>query len=170
MPARRECCDHCMWYGPVNKDGGMRKHRPATRDDKWGRPNKVQDMTAGHCPGSNKAYARFGNDAQATKDAQTSEQEKPVNATMTTCASHHVPDKRGAHTVELPVPRCESGVTYGVWDELAGGFIYAGDCATEVANWAAEALAGDADNEFFIKAICRDHEDEPHDSCTNCLA
>ena len=57
---KRECCNHCLWYGPVNQDGTMRKHRPATLDDKWGRPNKVQDMSAEPCPGSHKAYAHFG--------------------------------------------------------------------------------------------------------------
>ena len=56
---QRECCDYCMWLGPINKDGTMRKHRPA-RDD--GRPGgrKVQDFTKPACDGSNKPYARFG--------------------------------------------------------------------------------------------------------------
>lgn len=57
----RDVCDYCMWLGPVNQDGTMRKHRPATLEDRWGRPNSVQDMTADPCKGSNKPPARFGN-------------------------------------------------------------------------------------------------------------
>jgi hypothetical protein len=53
-----ECCNYCMWFGPVNKDGNMRKHRPATSEDHFGR--KVQDMNADYCEGSHKPYARFG--------------------------------------------------------------------------------------------------------------
>lgn len=59
MP-RKNCCDHCSWFGPINQDGTMRKHRPATNDDKWGRPNSVQDMSAEPCKGSHKAPADFG--------------------------------------------------------------------------------------------------------------
>ncbi|MCT9092820.1 hypothetical protein N4G70_28700 [Streptomyces sp. ASQP_92] len=71
---RRECCNYCMWYGPVNKDGTMRKHRPATNDDKWGRPNKVQDMTAPPCPGSNKPFVVFNTTAQTSPATESMEQ------------------------------------------------------------------------------------------------
>lgn len=171
MSVRRECCNYCMWYGPANKDGGIRKHRPATRDDKWGRPNKVQDMSADPCPGSNKPYARFGTESEAIENAQIADKESTVLATKTTCTSHQsVADQRGSHTGELPVPHCESGITYGVWDDLDGGFTHAVDCAMEAANWAAEVLDEDPDNEFIIKAVCRSHEDQPAASCTICLA
>ena len=56
---QRECCNYCMWYGPINKDGSMRKHRPALDDGTVG-GRKVQDMSAEPCPGSNKPFARFG--------------------------------------------------------------------------------------------------------------
>ncbi len=59
MVIQRECCDYCMWLGPVNKDGTMRAHRPA-RDDGIGVRWKVQDMTKPRCEGSHKPYARFG--------------------------------------------------------------------------------------------------------------
>jgi hypothetical protein len=71
-----------MWYGPVNQDGTMRKHRPATLDDKWGRPNQVQDMSADPCPGSHNPYARFGCDPAPTPDTQES-------APMTTPTVHY---------------------------------------------------------------------------------
>lgn len=61
---KRECCNYCMWLGPINSDGTMRKHRPATLEDKWGRPNQVQDMSLPHCHGSHKAPARFGCDSE----------------------------------------------------------------------------------------------------------
>lgn len=77
MSVHRECCNWCMWFGPVNQDGTMRKHRPATLEDKWGRPNSVQDMSAPPCPGSNKPYVRFGCDTEtaqpATKDTTMTE-------------------------------------------------------------------------------------------------
>ncbi len=59
MTDRRECCDYCMWLGPVNKDGTMRAHRPR-RDDGTVGGRKVQDMTKPRCAGSHKPYARFG--------------------------------------------------------------------------------------------------------------
>lgn len=62
-----------MWFGPVNQDGTMRKHRPATNDDKWGRPNSVQDMSAEPCRGSNEPFAWFGCDAQTVDNTQTTE-------------------------------------------------------------------------------------------------
>jgi hypothetical protein len=67
---RRECCNYCMWYGPVNQDNTMRKHRPATSEDKYGR--KVQNMNAERCPGSHKPFATFGCETAPT--APTTEQ------------------------------------------------------------------------------------------------
>lgn len=103
MSVRRECCDHCMWFGPLNKDGNMRKHRPATLDDKWGRPNQVQDMSAEPCPGSNKPYARFGTVAQAAEDAQTDTKQEPTvsetPAPKTTHAKCWVCDQRATYTL-----------------------------------------------------------------------
>lgn len=69
----RECCNYCMWYGPVNQDGTMRKHRPATSEDRFGR--KVQNRHEDHCQGSHKPYARFGCETEETAtvdDQQTS--------------------------------------------------------------------------------------------------
>jgi len=90
MSVRRECCNYCMWYGPVNKDNTMRKHRPATLDDEWGRPNKVQDMSAEPCPGSNKPYAAFGCDSENITEQET--------VTVTECPTHHIADDRGTHS------------------------------------------------------------------------
>ncbi|MFF3158488.1 hypothetical protein [Streptomyces sp. NPDC057910] len=84
------------------------------------------------------------------------------------CSRHHVGDRRGAHSEALPIPRCESGATYGVWDELAGGFTFAVDCATEAANWATEQLNEDPDGEMTIKAVCREHEKQPAATCEEC--
>jgi hypothetical protein len=55
----RECCAYCMWYGPVNQDGTMRKHRPS-RDDGTVGGRKVQDLTKGPCEGSRKPFAQLG--------------------------------------------------------------------------------------------------------------
>lgn len=80
MGTRRECCDYCMWYGPVNQDGTMRKHRPATSEDRYGR--KVQNRHEDYCQGSRKPYARFGNAGEAIEDAQetTVTDEQPTTA------------------------------------------------------------------------------------------
>ncbi|MFC8583173.1 hypothetical protein ACFUGD_01145 [Streptomyces sp. NPDC057217] len=77
MKRDRECCNRCMWFGPVNQDGTMRKHRPA-RDDGTVGGRKVQDMSAEPCPGSHEPYARFNNEAPAPIDDTTQE-----NPTMT---------------------------------------------------------------------------------------
>lgn len=61
----RECCNYCMWLGPVNQDGTMRKHRPA-REGTVSGERKIQDFTKPHCAGSNKPYARFGCDSEET--------------------------------------------------------------------------------------------------------
>lgn len=60
MSVKRECCNYCMWLGPVNQDETMRKHRPATSEDRYGR--KVQNRHEDYCKGSHKPYARFGNE------------------------------------------------------------------------------------------------------------
>jgi hypothetical protein len=91
----------------------------------------------------------------------------------TVCPEHHVVDKRGGRVAELgTIPACESGVTYGAWSEGAGGFVYTGDCATEVANWAADelrTLAKDDDTDTIqILAICREHEEQPANGCEEC--
>jgi hypothetical protein len=90
----------------------------------------------------------------------------------TICPKHHVVDKRGGRAVELgTIPACEP-ITYGAWSEGAGGFVYTGDCATEVANWAADELrrlAKDDDTDTIqILAICPDHEEQPKDGCEEC--
>lgn len=72
---RRECCNYCMWFGPVNQDDTIRKHRPATSEDRYGR--KVQNKTEGPCPGSNKPYARFGCDTEETNPVND---QKPTTA------------------------------------------------------------------------------------------
>lgn len=62
---QRECCNYCMWFGPVNQDGTMRKHRPA-REGTVSGERKIQDFTKPHCTGSHKPYARFGCDTEET--------------------------------------------------------------------------------------------------------
>ncbi|NUO43746.1 MAG: hypothetical protein HOV82_17120 [Streptomyces sp.] len=91
------------------------------------------------------------------------------------CPAHHVVDKRGGRAIELgSVPTCEAGITYGAWSEGAGGFVYSGDCATEVANWAADELrklAKDDDSDKFeVLAMCPDHDEQPKDGCEECAA
>ena len=86
------------------------------------------------------------------------------------CRHHAVADGRGTHAETLPVPTCQSGTTYGVWDELAGGFTFAVDCAMEAANWAAEQLDDDPDGEMSILAVCREHEEQPADNCEDCCS
>lgn len=100
----------------------------------------------------------------------TTEQETTVAETPRPCSTHKVADERGAHTEALPLPHCEPGTAYGVWDDLAGGFTFAADCAMEVANWAAEQLDQDPDGEMTIKAVCREHQEQPADSCEDCDA
>lgn len=81
MTTQRECCNYCMWFGPVNKDGNMRKHRPAEAEDRYG--HKIQAAWMDHCPGSHKPYATFGGqtvrDPRATAKAEP--QETPVTVT-----------------------------------------------------------------------------------------
>lgn len=75
----RECCDRCMWYGPVNRNGTMRKHRSAIATDRYGR--QVQDMTADVCPGSHRPFARFGGKSEQVADA-TYPDESQMSATV----------------------------------------------------------------------------------------
>lgn len=91
----------------------------------------------------------------------------------TVCPAHHIVDKRGGRALELgTIPTCEPGITYGAWSEGAGGFVYTGDCATEVANWAADelqTLAKDDDTDTIqILAICPDHDEQPKNGCEEC--
>jgi hypothetical protein len=84
-------------------------------------------------------------------------------------------DTRHGRTAEVNVPSCtQSGTTYGVWSESAGGFIYAVDCATEAGNWAASELRElaktDDTDTFEILAVCREHGEQPADSCEDCHA
>lgn len=54
---QRECCDYCMWYGPIKADKTMRKHFVAG-DNTGGRRRQVKE--SGVCEGSGKPFARFG--------------------------------------------------------------------------------------------------------------
>lgn len=250
MSVRRECCNYCMWLGPVNKDNTMRKHRPA-REGTVSGERKVQDFTKPHCPGSNKPYARFGCETENTTEQETStvtettpryivnqlgngsfavrdtvtdlnvaatgsryaaqdkadrlgKEAAPASEICscprgesnvyrahhrTVCASgqqqadataerpkcgHGIKDKCGGRATELgTIPTCEPGITYGVWSEGAGGFVFSGvDCAAEAANWAADELrqlAKDDDTDKFeVLAICREHGDQPANGCEDC--
>lgn len=91
---------------------------------------------------------------------------------MTACPRHDTPDERGEFTDRLPVPVCDTRHRggYGAWSEFAGGFVFAGDCALEVANDAAAELAEDPDDEIRILAVCDDHPEQPADGCEECNA
>ncbi|RSS95078.1 hypothetical protein EF903_05410 [Streptomyces sp. WAC05292] len=84
------------------------------------------------------------------------------------CAVHRVADHRGAHTAALPLPPCRGGTEFGVWEEGAGGFVYAADCATEAGNWAVDLFTEDPEAELTVRAICRDHAEQPADVCEEC--
>ena len=47
-------CNHCMWVGPVNANGKMRKHRASALADRYGYPKHVPDRSVGPCKGSNQ--------------------------------------------------------------------------------------------------------------------
>jgi hypothetical protein len=108
--------------------------------------------------------------------ARHGETDKLHNATCKSqgdCISHGIKDKRGSRGLELGViPACEPGTTYGAWSEGAGGFVHSGDCATEVANWAADELRKlvkeDDTDTIEILAVCRDHEEQPKGGCEGC--
>lgn len=79
---QRECCDYCMWLGPVNKDGTMRKHRPA-REGTVSGERKVQDFTKPACDGSNKPYARFGCESEEPSETpETNDAPEPCGQKM----------------------------------------------------------------------------------------
>lgn len=90
------------------------------------------------------------------------------------CSVHRIADKRGGRSIDLAVPACEPGTTYGAWSDGAGGFIYTTDCAIEVANYAADELrqlAKENDTDTIqILAVCCDHEEQPADGCEDCYA
>lgn len=91
------------------------------------------------------------------------------------CPAHDITDKRGDRATELdPLPACQHGMAYGAWSESMGGFVYHGDCATEVANWAADelrSLAKDDDTDTIkIFPVCPYHEEQPKDDCEECDA
>jgi hypothetical protein len=123
-------------------------------------------------PGRYSADDVFDTKRDAIAYIRTIEEEKATvtEAATTPCPTHKVADERGTHAEALPVPRCEPDTTYGVWDELAGGFTFAVDCAMDAANWAAEQLDEDPDGEMTIKTVCREHEDQPADGCEDCFA
>jgi len=85
------------------------------------------------------------------------------------CVTHGIPDQRGPHADVLPVPACEGGVTYGVWDDFAGGFTYVEDCAMDVGNWAAREVDRIVGG-MTVMAVCRDHEEQPANGCEDCVA
>ncbi|WP_330335675.1 hypothetical protein OHS33_39240 (plasmid) [Streptomyces sp. NBC_00536] len=84
------------------------------------------------------------------------------------CPVHRVRDLRGAHATALPLPRCEGATQFGVWDENDAGFVYAGDCATEAGNWAAEILVEALDAEMRVTALCSEHPEQLADGCEDC--
>lgn len=53
MTKTQRVCNHCMWFGPVNANGTMRKHRALATVDRYGYPKQVPDRSTGTCPGSN---------------------------------------------------------------------------------------------------------------------
>lgn len=138
MKRDRECCDYCMWLGPVNQDGTMRKHRPATRDDKWGRPNMVQDMDAAPCPGSHKPYARFG--CEADTPSETTQE-----STMT-----------------------EYGVFEDGACIEAGFHGEAGKAAAEEHVASLVAADPDMADAYEVAEICPDHDEQPKNGCEEC--
>lgn len=89
---------------------------------------------------------------------------------MTTCQTHtRVRDERGVFANRLPVQPCESGADYGVWTEDDGGFLCTFDCAMQAANYAAELLAEDDDQELKILRECHDHPGQREDGCEDCF-
>lgn len=90
---------------------------------------------------------------------------------MTACPTHpSVRDERGKFANRLPVQSCESGADYGVWTEDDGGFLCTFDCAMQAANYAAELLTEDDDQELKILRECHDHPGQPEDGCEDCFS
>lgn len=67
-----------------------------------------------------------------------------------------------------PVAACATkhGETFGAFN--AEGAFYAGDCAVDVANETAKEKQEDED--VYWRAMCREHEGEPADTCQECNA
>lgn len=64
-------CTKCGWYGPLNTDGRMRKHRPATQKDRWGRSNRVQDTGQRlPCDGSHQLPAELTDDERSSLELE----------------------------------------------------------------------------------------------------
>jgi len=90
---------------------------------------------------------------------------------MTACPTHpSVRDERGEFAGRLPVQLCESGADYGVWTEDDGGFLCTFDCAMQAANFAAELLAEDDEQELKILRECHDHPGQREDGCEECFS
>lgn len=110
---------------------------------------------------------------EAARHGETVKLHRAACTSQGDCASHDIKDRRGGRGLELGViPTCAPGITYGAWSEGAGGFVYSGDCATEVANWAADELrklAKDDDTDTIqIHAMCPDHDEQPKNGCEEC--
>jgi len=89
----------------------------------------------------------------------------------TACPTHpSVRDERGEFADRLPVQPCESGADYGVWTEDDGGFLCTFDCAMQAANYAAELLAEDDEQELKILRECHDHPGQREDGCEECFS
>jgi len=91
--------------------------------------------------------------------------------TMSGCLCHNRADERGEFADRLPVPACDTRLRhgYGIWSDGAGGIVYVGHCALDVANFAAAELAEDPDDEVRIVVMCDDHEEQPADGCEVCF-
>lgn len=64
---------------------------------------------------------------------------------------------------------CEFGQAYGVFGDE--GPIETLDCATQAANDAAFYTAeDDGDTEYTVKAVCREHPEQPANGCEDCFA
>ena len=109
-----------------------------------------------------------GTIVEGPQDAPAAPESAPTVIETGDCTAHGIAGKFGAHAAALNVTCCAAGTTYGVWDRLAGGFTFTADCATEAANWAAEQLDEDPDGDMDITAVCRDHAEQPADSCEDC--
>jgi hypothetical protein len=112
---------------------------------------------------------------EAARHGETVKVHRATCKSQGDCTSHAIKDRRGGRGIELgAIPACESGTTYGAWSEGAGGFVYSGDCATEVANWAADELRTlakeDDTDKLEILAVCHEHEEQPKDGCEECNA
>lgn len=117
-------------------------------------------------PGEYSADSDFFTKRDAVAYVRTVEGEKIVNV----CTAHNIKDERKHLTSTLTVPKCEAGERYGVWDELAGGFVYVVDCAIEAANWAVGELRSEPDSSLSVEQECKYHEEEIAGQCEGCNA